>query len=106
MAPERFDVLQVGVPGHGREDRLGRGRPGFLVPGQPCDVGLTDVRPGDETFGMVTALLSAGSATVGGREGLAGDGGGRDHVEGVHPRRPGVRGHRDAHPQVGLVHPA
>ena len=29
-----------------------------------CDVGLTDVRPGDETFGMVTALLSAGSATV------------------------------------------
>jgi tetratricopeptide (TPR) repeat protein len=29
-----------------------------------CDLGLTDVRPGDETFGMVTALLSAGSATV------------------------------------------
>jgi CHAT domain-containing protein len=29
-----------------------------------CDVGLTDVRPGDETFGMVTALLNAGSATV------------------------------------------
>ncbi len=29
-----------------------------------CDLGLTDVRPGDETFGMVTALLNAGSATV------------------------------------------
>ena len=29
-----------------------------------CDLGLTDVRPGDETFGVVTALLSAGSATV------------------------------------------
>ncbi len=29
-----------------------------------CDLGLTDVRPGDETLGMVTALLSAGSATV------------------------------------------
>ncbi len=29
-----------------------------------CDLGLTDIRPGDETFGMVTALLNAGSATV------------------------------------------
>jgi len=29
-----------------------------------CDLGLTDIRPGDETLGMVTALLSAGSATV------------------------------------------
>jgi hypothetical protein len=29
-----------------------------------CDLGLTDVRPGDETFGMATALLTAGSATV------------------------------------------
>jgi hypothetical protein len=29
-----------------------------------CDLGLTDIRPGDETFGMVTALLSAGSSTV------------------------------------------
>ena len=29
-----------------------------------CDLGLTDVRPGDETFGIVTALLNAGSATV------------------------------------------
>ena len=29
-----------------------------------CDLGLTDVRPGDETFGMVTALLCAGTSTV------------------------------------------
>jgi tetratricopeptide (TPR) repeat protein len=29
-----------------------------------CDLGLADVRPGDETLGMVTALLAAGSATV------------------------------------------
>ena len=29
-----------------------------------CDLGLSDLRPGDETLGMVTALLSAGSATV------------------------------------------
>ena len=29
-----------------------------------CDLGLTDVRPGDETFGMVTALLNAGAGTV------------------------------------------
>jgi CHAT domain-containing protein len=29
-----------------------------------CDLGLSDVRPGDETLGMVTALLSAGTSTV------------------------------------------
>ncbi|MFC6022085.1 CHAT domain-containing protein [Plantactinospora solaniradicis] len=29
-----------------------------------CDLGLADVRPGDETLGMVTALLSTGSCTV------------------------------------------
>lgn len=29
-----------------------------------CDLGLTDVRPGDETFGIVSALLNAGAATV------------------------------------------
>ena len=29
-----------------------------------CDLGLSDVRPGDETFGMATALLAAGSSTV------------------------------------------
>src|ERR1700733_4532565 len=29
-----------------------------------CDLGLADVRPGDETLGMVTALLHAGTRTV------------------------------------------
>lgn len=29
-----------------------------------CDLGLTDIRPGDETFGLVTALLAAGARTV------------------------------------------
>lgn len=29
-----------------------------------CELGLTDVRPGDETLGMATALLAAGSSTV------------------------------------------
>ena len=28
-----------------------------------CDLGLADVRPGDETLGMVAALLSSGSST-------------------------------------------
>lgn len=29
-----------------------------------CDLGLTDIRPGDEALGLATALLAAGSATV------------------------------------------
>jgi tetratricopeptide (TPR) repeat protein len=29
-----------------------------------CELGLTDVRPGDETVGMATALLTGGSGTV------------------------------------------
>jgi CHAT domain-containing protein len=29
-----------------------------------CDLGLADVRPGDEAIGMTTALLAAGTATV------------------------------------------
>ena len=40
------------------------GRAPAMVVLSSCEVGLTDVRPGDETFGMVTALLNAGSATV------------------------------------------
>jgi tetratricopeptide (TPR) repeat protein len=42
--------------------RIG-GTPGMVLLSS-CDLGLTDVRPGDETLGMVTALLGAGSATV------------------------------------------
>jgi len=39
-------------------------RPPDTVVLSSCDLGLTDVRPGDEALGMATALLSAGSATV------------------------------------------
>ena len=34
VSPEGLHVLQVGVAGQARQDRLGRGRPGLLVPGQ------------------------------------------------------------------------
>jgi len=43
---------------------LPRSRVPAMVVLSSCDLGLTDVRPGDETFGMVTALLAAGAATV------------------------------------------
>ncbi|GAB3960595.1 hypothetical protein GCM10027614_82930 [Micromonospora vulcania] len=38
-----------------------------------CELGLTDVRPGDETFGMSTALLVAGTTTVVASVGRVGD---------------------------------
>jgi tetratricopeptide (TPR) repeat protein len=40
------------------------GRAPSMIVLSSCDLGLTDVRPGDETFGMVTALLNAGAGTV------------------------------------------
>jgi CHAT domain-containing protein len=39
-------------------------RPPALVVLAACDLGLADVRPGDETVGMTTALLGAGTSTV------------------------------------------
>jgi CHAT domain-containing protein len=39
-------------------------RPPSLVVLSCCDLGLTDVRPGDESFGLASALLAAGTATV------------------------------------------
>ncbi|WP_127501008.1 CHAT domain-containing protein [Actinoplanes solisilvae] len=39
-------------------------RPPALVVLSSCELGLTEVRPGDETFGMASALLAAGTATV------------------------------------------
>jgi hypothetical protein len=45
-------------------DLHGVGRAPAMVVLSSCDLGLTDVRPGDETFGMATALLAAGTATV------------------------------------------
>jgi CHAT domain-containing protein len=38
--------------------------PPVLVVLASCDLGLADVRPGDETVGMTTALLGAGTSTV------------------------------------------
>jgi hypothetical protein len=45
-------------------DLPGAGRTPPMVVLSSCDLGLSDVRPGDETFGMATALLAAGTATV------------------------------------------
>ena len=42
--------------------RLARTPPTVVL--SSCDLGLADVRPGDETVGMASALLSAGAATV------------------------------------------
>jgi CHAT domain-containing protein len=39
-------------------------RPPRLAVLSSCEVGLGDVRPGDESIGMSTALLAAGTATV------------------------------------------
>jgi CHAT domain-containing protein len=39
-------------------------RPPALVVLSCCELGLTDVRPGDESVGMASALLAAGAATV------------------------------------------
>ncbi|MET0418828.1 MAG: CHAT domain-containing protein, partial [Actinoplanes sp.] len=39
-------------------------RPPVTVVLSSCEVGLSEVRPGDETFGMASALLAAGTATV------------------------------------------
>jgi hypothetical protein len=39
-------------------------RPPAMVVLSCCELGLTDVRPGDESFGMASALLAAGTSTV------------------------------------------
>ena len=39
-------------------------RPPAVVVLASCELGLTEVRPGDETFGMASALLAAGTTTV------------------------------------------
>jgi hypothetical protein len=40
------------------------GRPPKIAVLSTCDLGLNDVRPGDESVGMTTALIAAGTATV------------------------------------------
>jgi CHAT domain len=59
-----FSTLELaGGPLMGYDlQRIGEAPPMVVL--SSCDLGLADVRPGDETFGMATALLNAGSATV------------------------------------------
>jgi CHAT domain len=45
-------------------DLQGLDGPPTMVVLSACDLALTDVRPGDESFGPATALLNAGAATV------------------------------------------
>jgi tetratricopeptide (TPR) repeat protein len=39
-------------------------RPPSMIVLSCCELGLSDVRPGDESFGLASALLAAGTATV------------------------------------------
>ena len=39
-------------------------RPPAMIVLSCCELGLSDVRPGDESFGLASALLAAGTATV------------------------------------------
>ena len=45
-------------------DLQGLDRAPAIVVLSSCDLGLSDVRPGDEVLGMAVALLSVGTATV------------------------------------------
>jgi CHAT domain-containing protein/tetratricopeptide (TPR) repeat protein len=59
-----FSTLELtGGPLMGYDLERTGGTPPIVVLSS-CDLGLSDVRPGDETLGMTTALLSAGSSTV------------------------------------------
>jgi CHAT domain-containing protein len=59
-----FSTLDLaGGPLMGYDLERTGGTPAIVVLSS-CDLGLSDVRPGDETLGMTTALLSAGSSTV------------------------------------------
>ncbi|GIM96563.1 CHAT domain-containing protein [Paractinoplanes toevensis] len=49
-----------------------------------CELGLTEVRPGDETFGMASALLAAGTATVVASVGRVADDAATDAMIGFH----------------------
>jgi tetratricopeptide (TPR) repeat protein len=56
-----LDLVDGSLMGY---DFQGLGQPPVIVVLSSCDLGLTEVRPGDETLGMATALLVAGSSTV------------------------------------------
>jgi hypothetical protein len=69
-----------------------------------CDLGLTSVRPGDETLGMITALLAAGSSTVVASVGRVGDETAMTVMVDYHQAT--NRGHPPAVALAGAVKPA
>jgi CHAT domain-containing protein len=60
------------------------GRPPGVVVLASCELGLTEVRPGDESFGMASALLAAGTSTVIASVGRVADGAATDVMVGLH----------------------
>jgi tetratricopeptide (TPR) repeat protein len=59
-----FSSLELaGGPLMGYDLQQLRATPSMVVLSS-CDLGLADVRPGDETFGLATVLLNAGAGTV------------------------------------------
>ncbi|GIF22102.1 hypothetical protein Ate02nite_48320 [Paractinoplanes tereljensis] len=60
-----------------------RRAPGLVVLAS-CELGLTEVRPGDETCGMASALLAAGTATVVASVGRVADEAATDAMIGFH----------------------
>ncbi|WP_433291125.1 CHAT domain-containing protein [Actinoplanes sp. CA-030573] len=59
-------------------------RPPALVVLASCELGLTEVRPGGEAFGMASALLAAGTATVVASVGRVADEAATDVMVGFH----------------------
>ncbi|MCO8269525.1 CHAT domain-containing protein [Actinoplanes sp. TRM 88003] len=59
-------------------------RPPGLVVLSSCELGLSEVRPGDETFGLASALLAAGTATVVASVARVADDAARDVMVGFH----------------------
>jgi hypothetical protein len=59
-------------------------RPPGVVVLASCELGLTEVRPGDESFGMASALLAAGAATVVASVGRVADDAATDVMVGFH----------------------
>ena len=60
------------------------GKPPGVVVLASCELGLTEVRPGDETFGMASALLAAGTVTVVASVGRVADEAATDVMVGFH----------------------
>ncbi|WP_433384428.1 CHAT domain-containing protein [Actinoplanes sp. CA-142083] len=65
-------------------DLLNVARPPRVVVLAACELGLTEVRPGDESFGMASALLAAGTATVVASVGRVADAAATDVMIGLH----------------------